>query len=726
MYLSRALGRSMAPPDWLSINLTLRCNLRCSMCTTCYEVPDELTTGEILDVIDQAALWGVRVLNPLGGEPFVRTDLEDILLHAARKDFHITLTTNGTLIDWKRAAKLARIPPEKLHLSFSIDGLWDSHDAIRGEGSFERTMQGYRHVRRADADARHPRRKILANTLVHAENLAELPALLDKLAEEGFDGVQLLNLFRRPPEGSAGPPDPAREAEVARLWIGPERMAELEGLVGKLVELVEHPPWPFFRIQNPRKDIELLPSYYRDQLEPLEAPCWAGWKELYVNADGTVIMCDGRLDFLAGRFGSVREQTLQQLWKSPALRQRRRVVKRCTTPCIQNCYLRRSSDSLLSLAGRAARIGTERMSSRLPQRPRPSSARTQLPDGMLTLELTDTCDCDWAGCDTPSERMRDLLVDAPGPMSTPYRQPHDWHVWRDRHYVDFGRGFMGLELVQRVCNDLRTHGPSFGTLALRWRGEPLLHPETVPVVKYLVQVVGPDRVFGKLRIHTNALVLTEDLVDIVLGHPEVPWEWVLDLDRMGPHQDLALAHLERLAWQRGGTLRLVATRSVPVEGLDPAVVAADLERWSERLRDPAVVAGKLPQGQGDAYWLRRAEPRTFVGDQAAKQALLEVAEAVGAALDLPDPTQARRCPGPFATPVISWDGKVTLCPWDTAQANQVGEVTSGYLSRIWSSDRLLDLRRDVRSRGVPGMGPCRDCHQVFSPSYRQATDEELA
>jgi MoaA/NifB/PqqE/SkfB family radical SAM enzyme len=717
MYLSRALGRSLAPPDWLSINLTLRCNLRCAMCTTCYEVAEELSTEEILDLIDQAALWGVRVLNPLGGEPFVRADLETILLHAARKDFHITLTTNGTLISWERAARLASIPPEKLHMSFSIDGLWDTHDSIRGPGSFDKTMAGYRQLRRADADARNPRRKILANTLVHARNLHELPQLLDKLAEEGFDGVQLLNLFRRPPDSSGTSRTAAREDEVAALWIGPEQMPALEGLVGQLRELVRHPPWPFFRIQNPERDLELLPSYYRDQLQPLEAPCWAGWKELYVNSDGSVIMCDGQLDFLEGRFGSIREQTLQQLWASPALEERRRVVKRCSTPCIQNCYLRRDSDRLAPLLGRAARMGVERLLTRMPERPRAVSDRQAIPDGVLTLELTDTCDCGWQGCSTPRERLEGLVQDAPGPMSTCYDSPRTWHLWRDRHYVDFGRGFMGLELVKRVVEDLRAHGPDFGTLALRWRGEPLLHPEIIPVLKHLVQVVGPRRVVERLRIHTNGLLLSEDIVDIILGHPEAPSEWWLDLDRMGAHEHRAWQHVERLAWERGATVRLVVLRTVPEEGLDPAVVRADLERWGQRLRDPALVAGRLPTGGGDAYWLRRSDPRSFVGDQAAEAALRELAQAVQAQLELPDSSQPRHCPGPWDTPVVSWDGKLTLCPWDQGIENQVGEVTSGRLSRVWSSDRLHDLRRDVQARGVPGLNTCRDCHQMFSPSW---------
>ncbi|MDP6935762.1 MAG: hypothetical protein QGG40_22780, partial [Myxococcota bacterium] len=76
MYLSRRLNRSLAPPDRVSLNMTLRCNLKCTMCTTCYDAP-ELSLSEIKDIIDQTAAWGVEVFNPLGGEPFMRADVEE-------------------------------------------------------------------------------------------------------------------------------------------------------------------------------------------------------------------------------------------------------------------------------------------------------------------------------------------------------------------------------------------------------------------------------------------------------------------------------------------------------------------------------------------------------------------------------------------------------------------------------------------------------------------------
>ena len=62
------------------------------MCTTCYDAP-RLSLDEIRDIIDPIAEWGVEVFNPLGGEPFMRPDLEEILLYAVSKGFYVYITT---------------------------------------------------------------------------------------------------------------------------------------------------------------------------------------------------------------------------------------------------------------------------------------------------------------------------------------------------------------------------------------------------------------------------------------------------------------------------------------------------------------------------------------------------------------------------------------------------------------------------------------------------------
>ncbi len=449
LYASRLANAGWAPPDWLTVNLTLRCNLACVMCTTCYDSP-ELTLPEILGLIDQASAWGVRVFNPLGGEAFVRKDLEDILAHAVRRRMFVTLTTNGTLVTAARAARIAALPPEQLHVNVSVDGLRETHDGVRGEGNFDRMLAGYRHFRAEDLRAGQPRRKIVANVILHRLNVAEFPALLDRLAQEGFSGVQVLNLFRNP-----------ADPDVGGMWFQPGDLSALTSLVQALADAAPLP------ILTPRADLLRIPRYYSEGLTPLEAKCWAGWKELYVNADGTAIMCDGKLDFLAGGFGSVREHTLRELWQSPAVAARRAVVKSCTTPCLQNCYLRREADSARGIGAGLVEHARRAVRERLPPKP-------VVVTDTLVFELSDV------PADAADTRFCQLAAGVPAGPATALEQAADPVAWgglRDRGQLDFGRGFMGAEVLEGLLGDLRAEGMGARRVVLGGRGDPLLHPE---------------------------------------------------------------------------------------------------------------------------------------------------------------------------------------------------------------------------------------------------------
>ena len=680
MLLSRRLNRSLAPPDRVSVNVTLRCNLSCVMCTTCYDAP-ELSTDEIKGIIDQTAAWGVEVFNPLGGEPFMRADIEEILAYAVQRGFYVTVTTNGTLITPHRAAGIAKIPSDRLHLNFSLDGDEASHDMIRGKGMFRRAMHGYQRIRDADAAAGNSRRKILANTLLTARNAHNFLEILDAQAAAGFDGVQVLNLFRQGP-------DVPKESHA--LWFFPEHQAQLVSVSEALAIRAERPGTGGYRIQNAPRELRLIPRYYAEGLEPLEAPCWAGWKELYINADGAAIMCDGELDFLAGTFGNAREMTLRQLWQSPALRERRSVVKRCETPCIQTCYLRGSSDSGAALAADAARLvtaaGLRRLSAIAPRR-----AAEHHPDAVLRLELSDVCPCDWEGCTTPPARWASLVSRAPEPASAA-----NWNSLRDRRFIDFGRGFMGFEVVRDVVRDLREDG--FGTLALRWRGEPLLHPEIEPILAFLLDQVA-EGLADRLRIETDGRFLTPALAALA-GH-RANQEWIFDYDR-GQGAGLRL-----LQEQRGPNTRvLIAASATP--GLDAAALHA-------RYPLPPAI-GRMP-ATGDALWIRRTDHDHYAKNAEARRLLAEAGAALGVSGDLGEEDRARRCPAPSRTPTVSWDGKVVLCPRDVTLQNRLGEVTGGgQLSALWRSAEWAADRSAAATTGAPNRGLCQGCGWPWSPN----------
>ena len=71
-------------PEGLLAELTHRCPLQCPYCSNPLElerVNREMSTDEWRNVFSQAAEMGVVQLHLSGGEPTLRTDLEDIVAH---------------------------------------------------------------------------------------------------------------------------------------------------------------------------------------------------------------------------------------------------------------------------------------------------------------------------------------------------------------------------------------------------------------------------------------------------------------------------------------------------------------------------------------------------------------------------------------------------------------------------------------------------------------------
>ncbi|MFY9625132.1 MAG: radical SAM protein, partial [Rhodoplanes sp.] len=83
-------------------NLIRRCNLACKHCYSIsgdVDFPGELTTAEVLHVMDDLKAFGVPVLILSGGEPLMRRDIFAISSRAKGVGFYVGLSTNGTLID---------------------------------------------------------------------------------------------------------------------------------------------------------------------------------------------------------------------------------------------------------------------------------------------------------------------------------------------------------------------------------------------------------------------------------------------------------------------------------------------------------------------------------------------------------------------------------------------------------------------------------------------------
>jgi MoaA/NifB/PqqE/SkfB family radical SAM enzyme len=151
---SLAPGDCAAPPAflwklWLYTNYD--CNLKCSYCVA-KSGPNvarrALDPARVCRLVDEAVDLGFSDIFFTGGEPFLLNEIYEMLAYSAER-VKTTVLTNAMLLRGKRLDKLedaaARVPAENLVIQVSLDGgRPEDHDAYRGKGSWERTVEGIR------------------------------------------------------------------------------------------------------------------------------------------------------------------------------------------------------------------------------------------------------------------------------------------------------------------------------------------------------------------------------------------------------------------------------------------------------------------------------------------------------------------------------------------------------------------------------------------------------
>ena len=133
--------------------LTKRCNAKCPFCfylsgkNSPIATADELSLEEIRQV--SSSLGDLLWLAFSGGEIFLREDLVEItrVFYETNRPAIILFPTNGLMspvIRDKIGLILESCPDSTIVVKLSVEGPKDINDSIRGEGSFEKTMETYR------------------------------------------------------------------------------------------------------------------------------------------------------------------------------------------------------------------------------------------------------------------------------------------------------------------------------------------------------------------------------------------------------------------------------------------------------------------------------------------------------------------------------------------------------------------------------------------------------
>ena len=308
-------------PIYAVWEITLACDLACRHCGSRAGRgrPDELTTDEALDLVEQMAALGVKEVSLIGGEAYLREDWLTIVRAIRQAGMVCAITSGGRGLT---AGILARAKDAGLQgASISIDGDEATHDRLRGvSGSYRSALASMRFIRESGL-------RLSCNTQINRLSMPVLSDVLEVLAAEGARSWQIQLTV---PMG--------RAADEPEILLQPHDLLDLFPLLATI------------KARADALGVRLWPGNNIGYFGPYESvlrgfharghggSCGAGRSTLGIEANGAIKGCPS-LPTTPFTGGNVRDASLQDIWeRSEALRFTRARTKRDLWGFCQTCY----------------------------------------------------------------------------------------------------------------------------------------------------------------------------------------------------------------------------------------------------------------------------------------------------------------------------------------------------------------------------------------------------
>ncbi len=285
--------------------ITGKCNLRC---THCYltDYTKQIPYEKIITIVDYLASKGVSQILFLGGEPFVRKDLDEIVARVVSHKLATQIATNGILITKERASSI--VSAGCRHFQVSLEGHSpETNDPVRGHKTFHKAMTGAQNLREQNAFVR------LALTV--SKRNAPFISQMIQVAKDA--GVQELRLAAFVPLGTGS---------LTKDFLLDEKSIEVikEGLARHL--------------QN-KNGLNIDCSFLdaQPQLSCSTFGCGAGTTNLIINSDLSLSACDLLVEEDRTKISVNSPNDIEKLWQEhPLFRKWRGIDPHAQTKSIKS------------------------------------------------------------------------------------------------------------------------------------------------------------------------------------------------------------------------------------------------------------------------------------------------------------------------------------------------------------------------------------------------------
>lgn len=284
-----------------TVIVTYRCNAHCSMCNR-YKSPSKPEEEITIETIKK--LPKMYFTNITGGEPFLRTDLKDIVRELRKKSDRIVISTNGfftdSIIDLCKEFK-------DIGIRISIEGLEQTNNEIRGlQDGFNR---GYNTLKKLVEMGIKDVGFGMTVQDRNADDLVPLYKISDNMHME-FATASLHNSFYF--------------VETKNIIKDRPMVAQnFENLINEM--LLSNSPKKWFRAYFNHGLINYI--YGQERL----LPCDMSFDTFFIDPYGDVMPCNGTKDKEV--MGNLNNQTWNEIWNSSNAESVRKKVRCCDRKC---------------------------------------------------------------------------------------------------------------------------------------------------------------------------------------------------------------------------------------------------------------------------------------------------------------------------------------------------------------------------------------------------------
>ena len=297
-----------------------RCNVKCRYCEywRLKEYSEEMTLADwqraLLSIKEFVGTFSISFS---GGEPFLKAGFIDLMVWCHDNGISSGVTTNGSALTPRNAAKLVSAHPFNVNISVDAPTA-EVHDYLRGSaGLFQRLGDGIGFLAK-ERDRQRVSFPIIIKPTVNAANFRYLPELVEWTERVGATCISLQPVDRWTPE------------TYGDLWIEENDLPELETVIERLVSMAAAGA----PILTPPHVMRLMPDHFRGKAAPADLlPCRVGMRNFFIRSTGSVELCSQGFPAV----GNVKTDSARDIWYGATAKEVRRDTLQCERLCLVTC-----------------------------------------------------------------------------------------------------------------------------------------------------------------------------------------------------------------------------------------------------------------------------------------------------------------------------------------------------------------------------------------------------